>query len=263
MKLELRNDDGEVLDLATPLKWMANEPPLTRRVGLQQRFGKPGGFITGDRRAGTRRITLQSDITGENDPAYLLQLADIVKIFEPRVAPYFLVDTDNDRRAEVELDSITPQAVRGTERRHSPIQLTLIMVETYWEDLIEKEDESGTGGIVTGETFNIDNEGEVDLFPIFEITPTANNSAFSIFNNTTNDIITVGSTAFVPGTTLIIDSQEGSVVLDNGSTQIEISSAIGRGTGFLFLAPGVNTLQYESAFGAVNITTKFRQRFAF
>ena len=266
MKLILRNTET-TLALETPgkdfLGYGLSEPPLIRRVSLQSRFGKPGAFAIGDKRVGARPLTLQTDITGITDSEYTAQLSNIVKIFDLEKQPWFLENTDASRRTKVELLSITPSPQVGMEKRHAPLRIELSMIDGFWEDLTLQSESSPSGGTASGETISVPNEGDDNSYPLIIVTPTDSNSNFSILNNTTSDIITIGSTAFVVGTTLEIDSRDGLLLLNDGNTKTEISFAIADGTGFMFLTPGTNVLQYDSNFGAVDIQVDYRQQYAF
>jgi len=259
MNLKIINSDTELIIS----DWMLSEPALERRLGIQERFAKPGGYITGDRETKARNFSVERDIASMTDSEYTSFMSSLVNVFDKTKTPFFLVDTDNDRRVEIELSRITPATKKGLEMKLTPIKLSLIMIESYWEDLTAIESSSGSGGLATGETLIISNTGVVNIYPVITLSPYSNNSAFSLINNTTNDIITIGSTAFVPGTELEIDAQEGTLYLSDGTTRTEISSAIADGSGFFFIAPGDNTISYDSVFGNINITISYRIRYAF
>ena len=260
MKLEIRNQEPNTL--AIP-KWKLSEPDLRRRVGEADRFGKNGVYLTGDRKYAERRTTLETDIFAKQDSSFIAKYDEIVDIIDERFNPYYLVDTDNSRRIEFELLKINPSDVKGMEKRHTPIRLDILLPETAWEDLTETTEISPSAGTASGEMLTVNNTGQIETYPVITITPTANNSAFTLFNNTTEDLITIGSNSFVPGTTLEIDAINGNLFLDNGVSKIEISSAIVDGTGFFSLARGQNIIQYDSNFGAVNITIAWRNRFLY
>jgi hypothetical protein len=86
--------------------WMLQEPSLRKRINIQQRFGKSGGTVSGDRESASRNTSIETDITAENDTDYIQRLGDIVRIFDKNKSPYYLNDTDNNRRIKIELDLI-------------------------------------------------------------------------------------------------------------------------------------------------------------
>lgn len=259
MNLKIINSETELLCPG----WMLKEAPIKKRIDVQQRFGKPGATVSGDREISSRPISLDTDITAESDPEYISKMGDIVRIFDKNKSPYFLVDTDNDRECEVELDQIVPSSQQGLEMIWTPVRVDLVMVESFWEDSAATEVESESAGLATGESLQCENIGDVDCYPIIAIMPQSINSAFSLINNTTNDILTIGTNSFVPGISMIVDCQLGEIYLDDGTSQIEISASIADGSGFLFLAPGINDIQYDSSFDNIDITIEFKNRYAF
>jgi len=260
MNLKITNDNGDELLLPG---WMLSEASLDRRLGIEKRFGKAGGRVTGDREIDARRYTLETDFTSTDDTGYHKQFDDFLRIVDKRFFPYFLIDTDNNRRFEVEFSKISAPVKKGMEKRHAGIKIDLIMVESYWEDLLETEVSSPSALTPSGGTLSANNLGAVEAYPIITISPAANNSAFTLFNNTIEDLISIGSTAFVPGTTITIDAQLGTVKISDGTTETDISFTVSDGTGFFSLASGVNVIEYESSFGSADITITWRNRYAY
>jgi phage-related protein len=253
----------ELKTLTNNKSWRISNPALDRRVNVQNRYGKPGGFVIGDRETGARNLVIKGDLTATTDAIYRQKIRQIVSIFSLGARPYFLIDVDNDRRCEIELSRINADYSDGLEMRVVPVSIDCVMLDAYWEDITEVLVESESAGLATGETLVCNNEGDVNTYPVIEITPSAANSAFSLFNNTTDSVTTIGSSAFVPGTTITIDSRNGEIFLSDGVSQVEISSSLADGTGFMFLQPGTNSIEYDSAFGSVDIAIKYRQRYAF
>lgn len=257
MNLKIVNDNGDELPLPG---WMLSEPDLKRRLGVEKRFGKAGGYITGDRETDARSLTLETDFTGRTDAEYKAQFDEFLRIVDKRFFPYFIIDLDNDIRFEAEFQRMSPNVQKGMEQRWAGIAIDLIMIESYWEDLVATEESSPSTGTPSGGTLSAENTGSVETFPIITISPTANNNAFTLFNNTIEDLISIGSSGFVPGTTITIDAQEGTVLLSDGTTSTDIDFTVADGTGFFVLAPGVNEIEYTSSFGSADITIEWRNR---
>ncbi len=266
MKLKIVNSADPVQELLIPL-FKLGELSLERRIGISQRFGKHGGFVTGDRKYSARKSSLIGNIHAlkgiANDTAFINQYKAIIEILDDRFNPYFLVDTDNDRRIEFEFDRFTPRTDQGLEKILSEFRLDLIFPEATWEDIDTTEVTSPSGGTATGEKLNPSNTGQLETYPVITVTALTTNSGFTLFNNTTEDLITVGSNNFVLGVTMEIDGINGEIFLDDTISRTEISSSIVDGTGFFSLARGINEIEYVSAFGAVDIAIEFRNRFLF
>lgn len=264
MKLKIVNSNND--ELLIPLFKLA-ESSLSRRIGLSQRFGKHGGFITGDRKYSGRKSVLIGNIHAikgiSNDSEFINQYKELIEILDERFNPYFLIDTDNNRRIEFDFDRFAPSTSPGLEKISSEFRLQLIFPEVAWEDINETTEASPSGGTATGETLEVDNTGQMEAFPVITVVPSGVNTAFTLFNNTTEDLISIGSNNFVPGTKMIIDAINGTLILDDTISQTEISVAIADGTGFFTLARGQNVIEYESVFGSVDITIKYRNRHLF
>jgi len=257
MRLQLSNVDDSLLLPG----WTYNVSAFKKRSGIQQRFGQDGAWISGDQKISSRTLTLNHEIAAVSDTDYDAQIAAITAILYDDLSPFYFSDLDAGMRALVELDSINPTWQKGLEKRLASIQISLIMLDAYFEN-INVSTQNWTGA-TPNSTFNINNVSAVDVYPIITITPAANNLLFSIVNQTTQDSISISSAAFVPGTTITIDSQLGTVYLDDGITQTEISSAVGDGTGFFYLDRGNNVLQYQSLYGNADIVITYRPRYAF
>jgi phage-related protein len=156
---------------------------------------------------------------------------------------------------------LTPKA--GTEKRYEAARLAFTAIDTFWEASTAAEVTSGTAGLENQDTLSCPNAGVITVYPIITLEPDEANQNFAIFNDTTDDVFTFSSSSFVPGSSLEIDCQNGTVYLTNVNTVTEVSNGIADGTGFLHLAPGANSLRYESAFGAVTCTVSYRRRWPF
>lgn len=276
MKFVFQNNQGTTsFNLQENLKpkWS----PFKKRVQTQKRYGRDGSVIVGDERVDARVLTFSFKLTSpptgtraDRDLVWSAKMNEIIGFFDKRNSPFFVIDTDIDRRALIALSSLSDSVKPGEEKTVSSVSFSVQFIDAYWEDNTEQEQINILPVAPTPESFSIDNDSDFDSFVIFEIVPTAFNSDFHIRNETTGDAFTIGSNDFDSGTKMIIDSREGTIILDNGVTQIEISHALADGSGFMVLRgksisnpTGTNNLKYESVFSGVKITSKWRRRFPF
>lgn len=263
MKLEIQNSSGG--DNFPIPNYRFSEGSLNRRIGAEERFGKHGAFLSGDRKWKARKTSLIGDINAKTDAEFIAEAAKLVEILDERFNPYFIVDTENNRRIEFDLDVLNPGGGEALTKRLEKMVMRIILPEVAWEDIDETVETSPSSLTDTGETISVENKGQLETYPIITIIPTAKNTAFTIFNNTIDDLISIGSGGFTVGTTIEINGlvTNGEVLLDDGNTTTEISSAVADRTGFFVLAKGVNEIEYESAFGKVDIEIRWRNRYLF
>jgi len=235
-----------------------------RRVNTQDRYGKDGGVITGDQMVDSRKISFSFNPVEDNDTSYLSVVNDIIGFFNISLSPFYLIDTETSRRCEIVLKSVDDEAqTEGLERRIGKNKLQFEMLDGHWEDEDANCEYSDTGGMSSGDTLDVDNDSDIDCYPIISISPNCCNSNFTLKNLTTGALITLGSNSCVPGTTFEIDSQDGTIYLVVGTTKVEFSSALADGSGFIKLVPGVNEIEYTSAYGDVDLEVEYRRRYAF
>jgi phage-related protein len=261
MNLKFQNKNG---DYVLTKNFIVSIAAYKRRTSVQKRYGKDGGVINGDQMADTRDITVTYTPVKTNDADYLDTVNELVGFFLPDNGPFYLVDTDNDRRCEIALNRAVDDANKeGTELRIGKNSLTLEMLDAHWEDNDETTILSPTGGMDNGDTLTIDNDSDADCFPVIKITPSEINTDFTITNNTTGASLTLGSNAFVPGAEFEIDCKEGTIYLTVAGAMTEMSSALADGSGFIKFVPGNNELEYSSVFGSVDIEITYRRRYVF
>lgn len=261
MNLFIDNSAGDSYELKTPKKWLIDVSSLRARVTQQKRYGKAGANIMGDRNYDARTIKLSTDITGQIDSTIIDLVNEIFSLLTPDKLPCYLRDADNARRAKIEITEFDPRVSRdGMEYKWHVLTIPLIMPDVFWESTAETEIDSPSAGIDSGETLTIQNDGVAEAYPVILVTCVDSNSNFSLINDTTGGIITIGSNAFVPGTSIEIDCQNGTIYLSDGISRAEISSAMADNTGYLFFQPGENILRYDSAFGAIGLNITFRER---
>jgi hypothetical protein len=235
-----------------------------RRNSIQKRYDQDGGVVLGDQKADTRDISLSFQPVADNDTDYIDTINEIIGFFNPDYSPFYLVDTDNDRRCEIVLNDFKDDPDKeGLEFRIGNDKISVEMLGAYWEDVDEIVETSLTGGLDDGETMTIDNDSYFDAYPVITVTPYETNTDFTIKNNTTGAQFTLGSSSFVPGAEFEIDCKNGTIYLTIGDSRTEMSSALADGGGFIKLAPGENEIEYNSVFGACDITISYRRRYVF
>ena len=134
------------------------------------------------------------------------------------------------------------------------------MPDAFWESTDAKVYDSPSAGMDSGDEMTVVNDGVIEAYPILIFTAVDANQNFTLLNTTTGGVLTIGSNAFVPGTTITVDCQNGTVYLSDGISRAEISSAMADNTGYPFFQPGGNVLRYDSAFWAIGLHVEFRER---
>lgn len=263
MNLQLQNiNDTLVLD--DNFKYTVS--PYRRRIGVQDRFGKHGGVPTGDRNVSARNISLSFNVAPESDDqAYKDILNELAGFFRADLAPFFLIDTDNLVRTQIENTNLSDSPFSpGLLFKIGNNKIDFKMVDAHWEDSTATIVQPTGGGIISNnEIFIVNNNSPIETYSIITLTALGNNFEFVLRNETTGAATLLGSTSFVSGTQFIINHQTGEILLDDSITQIENSIALADGFGFWFLTEGNNELKYESIWGAVNLEVEFRKKYAF
>lgn len=244
-------------------KWVADFSGMRFRTTYLDRFGQPGVEKQGDGNETTRTLTLSYALASETDAGFILDSDELYAAIRKDLAPFYIHDTDNDRRLRVSPDELDLTPKPGTELRYNAARVRFTALDAFWEKITATEVDSGTLALENQDTLSCPNPGVVTVYPIITVIPAESNRTFSLINNTADDIMTIASNSFVPGTSIEIDARDETVYLINGNTRTEISSAVADGTGFLHLLPGENEIQYESAYGAVTCTVSYRRRWPF
>ncbi len=271
MNLEFRDSAGNSIAIDT----LRNKDlevefgPVSYRTRTINRYSRDGAESTGDKSADPRSIIVRFVNMQKNlpptisDPLYWALPNQIDGMFARNEnAPFYLVDTDNNRRAEIQLKEYGDQAIQGNVWRAGNNRMSFDWLSSTWEDLTEQTASSITGGIDNDETINIDNDAELKTYPIFVVSPVLSTINQFTIRNTTNGAacrITAGN--FAVGTTITIDAVAGTIFLSDGTTDIESSSALANRFGFIIFDPDVNVIKYQSAYGAVDMTIKWRRQY--
>lgn len=258
MKLKITNSQTE---LELDEYWTYNASAYKRRVTAQPKYGQSGAYTVGDGKVSSRTIRLFSNRAYKTDASYTTYLQTITGIFYDDYGPFYLVDTDRGVRTRIELESINEQWEFGKERRIIGLDINLIMLSGFFEAFLE--DSVSWVNVATGNTKLITNIGRADVFPIITVTALADINEFTLTNERTQDAITIGTTAFVTNTVITIDCVNGKATLYDGITTTDIGYAVADGTGFFYFDLGDNTLRYNSLYGNVTMSIKYRPKYAF
>jgi len=264
MKLIVQNTRFDY-DIGTAdLKPNYSHPDFNLRGTDIQRYGKPGVRRTGDKQTGSRDIRLTLDLRAKTDSEFIEKIEGLIEAFNPDYGPTYLIDVENQRRAEIELSRMRVDSVKGNVMRMEKLDLTLPMIDGYWESLDEIVILSDSTGTESGQIIQVENPGILRSYPLIRVTPTGNNPEFSLFNNTTQDIFRFGSNSLVVGSELEADSRDaGKIWISDGISRIESSFGLADGAGLLFLEPGVNDIEYQSVYGPAFIEIRFRRGYPF
>ena len=263
MRFVLENKDAAQFEIDDRFKPKIS--PYRRRSKVSDRFSGDGGVILGDQHIDARTIDFKFHIVvenhGENDKEYFDQWNDLIGFLAPENEPFYLVDTDNDRRAKIALDEADDDMAEGLEFIIGEAnKLSLHMLDGMWEDYAAT---TVSATLLSGQNVSVDNQGKFNAFAIIRLTPISPNAEFVVRNTTTGAQFTVTANTFFPGTLFEINAVTGDVTLDDGLTVTDQSFALADGSGLIQLLPGSNTITYESVFGAVNMDVIFRRRYAF
>jgi hypothetical protein len=237
------------------------------RLGVQSRYGKSGGEATGDREVDPRDITIGLDLTTTegNDYDYIQSMDTILGFFRPENGPFYIYDDQDDasgtalpRRARIDLkeENLTG---KGVERRIMSGTIKLVMLDGLWEVSTAETYENPTGGLADQDTFTLTNSSKFRAYPVYTITALTNNSLFKITNTTSDVFMEIGTSDFYIGESIIIDAVNGSITIDGVDI---IATSLSDGSSFPDLLAGANVMEYESAYGACELSIEWRSRFA-
>jgi hypothetical protein len=277
MILKLTNAESE---LELPRDFKPQIGTYKKRMAFKPRYSQDGAEQTGDGRVGSRLITFRYMATSgdigdlndstiasgtaeqQKDESYRKFIWDLIAFFRPEVSPVYLVDTDGKLgsgfRTEIAyLEHDDEPFADGTILRVGQNMFKAEMISGHWEDLEEQTDTQTSIG--NEDSWTIDNSGPLDIYPVFSITALNQVETVTITNDRNGQFFTYSNTSFGVGSTLIVDGsgREFSCRLDN----VETGFSLDVGSGPIQLAPGDNTLIFESPTGLANVTTTWRRRY--
>ena len=230
-------------------------------MGLLDRYSRPGQEPSGDEQVGARNISINFDNSAMSDALYYGQLNSIWGMFRRDLAPFYLVDSDNDRQALIRLLSMSDRpASEGLVYRLGDNNLELAMLDGAWEDVDQIV--SGPTSLDTNDTVVLSNESNELAYPEIEVSVNDANPDLTIENVTTGQLMRISDAAVVPGAVLKLYSTSfGKVSLVSGLGSVELSNSLADGSGFIYLLPGSNTIRYTSIYGGADVTIAFRRKY--
>lgn len=223
------------------------------------RYSRDGGAITGDQKVDARQLVVKFKVYAQDDTTYQTFVNTLLGFFRPELGPFYLEDITNARRMLIALQSVPIIPVDdGTNERLADGTLNFVMLDGYWEDTTAQSSLSVTGGLTNGETMTVNNGGNFTCYPIITITALQDNPDLTFTNDTISGGFRIVSNAFLQGSQLVVDCQEGTFQLDGVDATPFLESG-----GFLFLIPGNNTFEYTSQHGGISVLITWRRTYAF
>lgn len=250
-QLRLTNANDETYDL--PLDFWIDSSPVSLNSNISHRSFAAGGRQLADGFPLTRVITISGNIRADSTAEMETKKREIsvavleavkLSIIEDEVSRYIEVSTSN-----IEID----QEQGG---KFQEVNIIFQALNTFWEDETESVDTSILAG---DDSFEVDT-GDTDfiIFPRIEIEADQSADIPSVKLTNISDggtSLTYNNENFLDGSTVIIDSDKGTVKLNNGDTidKLVVPSA------FIRLQREVNSFEYEGA--ACTINVYFRRRY--
>lgn len=267
----LRNEDGsEELQLGTVADYIPEVeiPDLPFRVKVYERYGRDGGDVTGDRQIGSRKFNLILQVGATTDTEYYTKTDILFRILRTADPDKLYLCEDNEESAEFSKRLwITPERIKpklsavGNLRRAEEWTIPCIASDAAWESPSEIESTDSGGSIVAnGETVTVQNDGPLTAWPIITMTCISAMPEFQLVNAANGGVLRLGSSLFVPGAVLTLDSREGLFTIDDGLPVSDVSASLAEGTGLLNFDPGENEITFTSAYGSAGITIQHRTR---
>ena len=184
------------------------------RVQLLELAFAHGARDIGDNRVNPRTIRIRSVVTGADAAAFQTNRNDFFKAMA-KASQTFAYKAG--RYINVNAIRVSDRFIIGDLKAESEIELTCGDPFWYSTTLTTESTWNVTG---SPDTKQHTNSGNVDVFPVIEITAAADLSAGITFKNQTdgNALFTYGDSNFTSGTKLTVDCQAGTVGLDAVTT---------------------------------------------
>lgn len=258
MNLLIQDKNDTVLPLFNEENFFKiNGIPHNIRSNKLERYQQSGSVLQGDLKSPSRDIQFNFNILAETDPDFRYGLNKIASFFKKSNRPFYLVDTENQIRTEVYRAGLEPNWQPGLAYRVSDCVLRMDMLDATWEDIIETS---------KTQTLQPNDLMTIQINPIceecfFEVTfeGMQPNTRFAFNNLSNGGSFLCEKAEFDDGDLIVVDGRgKGSVTYNSVTEKRIITGGI-----YFPLSPGENQLQYQSNFGEIQATVKYRQRYLY
>lgn len=265
MKIKIVDSKNNELDFDDPRIFNKVYYPKIKLWTLEfnsekiDKFGVSGSFETGDLTIKSDSIPIDLEFVATNDTEFRRCYAWVGNFFKPQNRPFYIVDTDNNIRTKIRVQSLKPKYKGdGLEHRLADAALTVSLLDGLWENNYITSQENTI--IAPDATFEIDTTDPYllpikDCIPIFTITSQGFNPNIVMTNKTNNISINLSDANINNGTILKVDSNAGLIML--GSS---IKSSVKNAGYFLTLEEGINQIRVQSLNNLI-IKTEYRRRY--
>jgi len=229
--------------------WIKDDPADTNKNVVNSAYAA-GGKNIADGYLNARIITIGGQIRGDSLAAYETKY----RAFISAILKGGRLSKSTDAVSRY-IDVKHPDISTGEEmlQKYKEVTINFLCEYPFWKDTVQTSEEN----IVSGnDSFDIDNTGSDFLvIPTIEIEADQGADIPSVVMTQNSDgamVFNYNNPNFVQGDSLVINCEEGTVTLNNGSTIEYFNPAR-----FFRLQPGVNSISYEGA--ACTIRFKFRK----
>lgn len=244
MKYQLINSTGLPLDLEY---YHVAIGSMKKRIKFIDRFGKSGVVGVGDNNLSKRNVVITMQKAETSDIDYINEIDSILSYVQDYNAPIYLHDVTLDQRMLLSISSVNVTEDRGLERRIGNVRISAVMVDS----VIEKNYTEINENVINGDIISVNNSSYLDTYPVITLSSMSLINEFRITNTSNNEFIHIKTILFIPGRELVIDCNNGTILLiDGASSTLDLSNSIQINSGFLRLSRGDNSLVYEGHVGA-------------
>lgn len=265
MKFKIIDSVGNELDFSNPRIFSKTFYPKIDLWSLEfnsekiEKFGTSGSFETGDLTIKSDSIPLKLEFIATSDLEFRRCYSWVGNFFKHQNRPFYLVDTDNDLRAKIQIQSLKPKyKAQGLEHRIAEATLTMSLLDALWENnsLVSQENYI----IAPDFTFNVDTKDPYlvpvyDCIPIITITSLGFNPNITITNRLNDISLNLSDANITTNSVLKIDANTGLIMLGSN-----IKSSIKTGGYFIKLEDGVNPIRIQ-CLNDLQIKFEYRRRY--
>lgn len=235
-------------------------PSLSIKTKIIERYGRDGGDFTGDGRISSRKIKISVNIRGRTETEYRANVDSLLKFCVlPKNSDLFFCNETTGYRLRIKITGATPK----TKAAHSAEEWNFdcIAADGAWESIDEFTNDEYGEQVNHKDVLFFQNSEILDAWPTFELEAQSTNTEFALISENTGAVFRLGESQFVAGAKVTLSSVTGSVLLiAPGEDAVDVRQKMADNTGFLFFAPGENRIRYESLYGSVNLTCRYRLR---